>query len=57
VGELIGSGDKQECGIVGETPDLAARLQSVAEPMAPTIMCSKADKVAAGSPNARCTHE
>jgi hypothetical protein len=54
VGELIGSGDTQECGIVGETPDLAARLQSVAEPMAPTILCSKADKVAAGSPNARC---
>src|SRR5215813_12623946 len=33
VGDLIvGSGDTQERGIVGETPNLAARLQSVAEP-------------------------
>jgi class 3 adenylate cyclase/tetratricopeptide (TPR) repeat protein len=33
VGDLIiGSGDTQERGVVGETPNLAARLQSVAEP-------------------------
>ena len=32
VGDLIGSGASQEQGIVGETPNLAARLQSVAEP-------------------------
>ena len=32
VGDLIGSGDSQERGIVGETPNLAARLQSIAEP-------------------------
>ena len=32
VGDLIGSGEAQERGIVGETPNLAARLQSVAEP-------------------------
>jgi class 3 adenylate cyclase len=32
VGDLIGSGDSQERGIVGETPNLAARLQGVAEP-------------------------
>ena len=32
VGELIGSGEAQERGIVGETPNLAARLQGVAEP-------------------------
>ena len=32
VGDLIGSGDAQERGIVGETPNLAARLQSIAEP-------------------------
>jgi class 3 adenylate cyclase len=32
VGELIGSGETQERGIVGETPNLAARLQGVAEP-------------------------
>ena len=32
VGDLIGSGETQERGIVGETPNLAARLQGVAEP-------------------------
>jgi class 3 adenylate cyclase len=32
VGDLIGSGEAQERGIVGETPNLAARLQSIAEP-------------------------
>jgi class 3 adenylate cyclase/predicted ATPase len=32
VGDLIGTGEAQERGIVGETPNLAARLQSVAEP-------------------------
>ena len=32
VGDLIGSGKAQERGIVGETPNLAARLQSVAAP-------------------------
>jgi class 3 adenylate cyclase/predicted ATPase len=32
VGDLIGSGEAQERGIVGETPNLAARLQGAAEP-------------------------
>ena len=32
VGDLIGSGEVQERGIVGETPNLAARLQGSAEP-------------------------
>src|SRR5262249_52658746 len=32
VGDLIGSGASQEQAIVGETPNLAARLQSIAEP-------------------------
>jgi class 3 adenylate cyclase len=32
VGDLIGSGASQEQAIVGETPNLAARLQGVAEP-------------------------
>jgi len=32
VGDLIGSGEAQERGIIGETPNLAARLQGVAEP-------------------------
>src|SRR5215469_10666787 len=32
VGDLIGSGEAHERGIVGETPNLAARLQGLAEP-------------------------
>jgi class 3 adenylate cyclase/predicted ATPase len=32
VGDLLGSGVAQEHGIVGETPNLAARLQAIAEP-------------------------
>ena len=32
VGDLIGSGEAQERGILGETPNLAARLQGIAEP-------------------------
>jgi class 3 adenylate cyclase len=32
VGDLIGSGEARERGIVGETPNLAARLQGLADP-------------------------
>src|ERR1700738_1894552 len=32
VGDLVGSGEAQERGIVGETPNFAARLQGLAEP-------------------------
>jgi hypothetical protein len=32
VGDLIGTGEAQERGIVGETPNLTARLQGIAEP-------------------------
>jgi class 3 adenylate cyclase len=32
VGDLIGSGEARERAIVGETPNLAARLQGIAEP-------------------------
>jgi len=32
VGDLIGEGAAQERGVVGETPNLAARLQALAEP-------------------------
>ena len=32
VGDLIQSGETLESGIVGETPNLAARLQGIAEP-------------------------
>ncbi|OKO70101.1 adenylate/guanylate cyclase domain-containing protein [Bradyrhizobium sp. NAS96.2] len=34
---LIGSGEAQECGIIGETPNLAARLQAMAEPNAVVV--------------------
>jgi class 3 adenylate cyclase len=37
VGDLLGSGEAQERGIVGETPNLAARLQAIAEPNAVVI--------------------
>jgi class 3 adenylate cyclase/ABC-type transport system involved in cytochrome c biogenesis ATPase subunit len=32
VGDIVGSGEAQERGIVGETPNLASRLQAIAEP-------------------------
>jgi class 3 adenylate cyclase/predicted ATPase len=32
VGDLVGSGEAQERGVVGETPNLAARLQGIAGP-------------------------
>jgi class 3 adenylate cyclase len=32
VGDLIGSGESEERGVVSATPHLAARLQAVAEP-------------------------
>lgn len=32
VGDLVGEGDAQERGVVGDTPNFAARLQAVAEP-------------------------
>jgi class 3 adenylate cyclase/predicted ATPase len=37
VGDLIGSGAAQEQAVVGETPNLAARLQGIAEPDAVVI--------------------
>ena len=40
VGEIIGTGAAQERSIVGETPNLAARLQALAEP--DTILISEA---------------
>src|SRR5262249_46768959 len=32
VGDLLGSGESQERGVVGDTPNLAARLQRIAKP-------------------------
>jgi class 3 adenylate cyclase/predicted ATPase len=42
VGDLVGSGEAQERGVVGETPNLAARLQGLAEPGA--VMISEATR-------------
>jgi class 3 adenylate cyclase len=33
VGDLIGEGEARERGVVGETPNLAARLQALAAPV------------------------
>jgi predicted ATPase len=40
VGDLIGEGSAQEQSVVGETPNLAARLQALAEPNAVVITAS-----------------
>ena len=40
VGDLIGSGASQEQAIVGETPNLAARLQSIAQPNS-VVICGE----------------
>jgi class 3 adenylate cyclase len=42
VGDLIGSGEAQERGIVGETPNVAARLQGIAE--ANTVVISESTR-------------
>ncbi len=44
VGELVGSGEAQERNVVGETPNLAARLQSAA---APNTVDDRSDDAAA----------
>jgi class 3 adenylate cyclase len=40
VGDLIGAGPAQEQAVVGETPNLAARLQALAEPGSVVIASS-----------------
>src|SRR3974390_966786 len=47
VGDLIGSGEAQEHDIVGETPNLAARLQAVAEPN--TVVIAEATRKLLGN--------
>ena len=42
VGDLVGSGKGQERDIVGETPNLAARLQAIAEPN--TVLIAEATR-------------
>jgi class 3 adenylate cyclase/predicted ATPase len=47
VGDLIGSGEAQEHDIVGETPNLAARLQAIAEPN--TVVIAEATRELLGN--------
>jgi class 3 adenylate cyclase/predicted ATPase len=47
VGDLIGSGSSQEQAIVGETPNLAARLQGIAEPN--TVVIAEATRKLLGN--------
>src|ERR1700732_2370372 len=47
VGDLIGSGEAQERGIVRETPNLAARLQGIAEPN--TVVIAEATRKLLGN--------
>ena len=49
VGDLIGSGSAQEQAVVGETPNLAARLQVLAEPNTIVIAKGRAARSAACS--------
>jgi class 3 adenylate cyclase len=45
VGDLIGSGEAQERSIVGETPNLAARLQGLATPASIVIAASTRQQI------------
>src|SRR5262245_60050330 len=47
VGDLVGTGEAQERGIVGETPNLAARLQGLAEPN--TVIISQSTRKLLGN--------
>ena len=42
VGELIGEGEARERGVVGDTPNLASRLQAIAEP--DTVVVSESSR-------------
>jgi predicted ATPase/class 3 adenylate cyclase len=47
VGDLIGAGAAQEEAVFGETPNLAARLQTLAEP-GTLVICANTRRIAAG---------
>ena len=47
VGDLVGSGEAQERSVIGETPNLAARLQSTAEPN--TVVIAEATRKLLGN--------
>jgi class 3 adenylate cyclase len=46
IGQLVGAGDTHEIGAIGETPNLAARMQSLASPGG--VVVSQATRDAAG---------
>jgi hypothetical protein len=48
VGDLVGSGGGHERGVVGETPNLAARLQGIAAPNTVVIAEGTRDRLFAG---------
>jgi class 3 adenylate cyclase/tetratricopeptide (TPR) repeat protein len=52
VGDLIGSGAAQEQAVVGETPNLAARLQALAEP-GTVLICPSTRRLTGGHFNYR----
>ena len=57
VGELIGEGAAREETVVGETPNLAARLQTLAEP-GTVVICRRTRRASAGcssSPSSACS--
>jgi class 3 adenylate cyclase len=45
IGDLIGSGEAQERGVVGETPNLASRLQALAAPANLVIAASTRQQI------------
>lgn len=47
VGDIVGSGEAQERGVVGETPNVAARLQAAAEPNT-ILICENTRQLTAG---------
>ena len=49
VGDLIGTGSAQEQAVVGETPNLAARVQGIAEPN--TVVIAEGTRKLLGGPN------
>ena len=52
VGDLIGEGSAQEQSVVGETPNLAARLQALAEPN--TVVIAPSTRRPLRIPRSRC---
>ena len=48
VGDLVGAGEAQERGVVGDTPNLAARLQALAEP-GQVVISESTRRLTAGS--------